>query len=701
MPGIFENNAPETVSGDDIARQLNRYLRDHRASKSVCLGEYFTWRAAWYMMTGRYLPNDGGQPVNYMQLADIAQQLKNLGSMDYARMGWLNTVPTPYPKDLNVDVFLSNVWDSVVLEPPGDIDFNGHRDALRGQIENRKGNFNCVEYQLNAARNAENRENRRYSHSDKSTYEYEAPEEMWRDYAAVSACLQGRGCEPLNDEKIGETKANAVDYLVMKNKQTVEKLQHREYRKVREAYKKTLNSFTFADPAGLRAAQQDSQRVLDRIDGRADSPLSRSPEFMRVVDDLEGFRNARTPEEAAEYSADLLVAAEKFTKGRKSLYASDEEQRLVRDTLSAIAVAIPDAVHNPSVKPLIDRFNSVRKVRFQEQVRLRDYHRPCAVNAYPNLPYQLGRKKAQQERTQNQLQDELYREEGPAANPAPAPRPVQQGQPNAVGSEMPVPLNLRAPAIEDQPVNEEDLAPMDEGNDLQAALYGEEQPDLGKEFEKMDQKPVNVEKAYEDAGDFKNLFKTLSDGSLITLGKPVFKEQIAKTLAIYYTKPFVNAPHLVDANVIKRKAEELKKDPIVEKIADDLENMKARRDDFRKIAEASDGQTKEHPNVRFAKFCSSVYAYYRKHMPKNAEDEKEDEKQPEVQNNKKEEGKSRKSSVKEAGGSKKPSVKPKEEPKAEDPKEEEPKKEPKKEDSISSENSVADLDQRQYTQVSM
>ena len=64
MPGIYGDNAPQNVNGSDVERQLGLYLRNRRANKAAMLGEIFTWRAAWHMMTGRNLPNDGKQPGN-------------------------------------------------------------------------------------------------------------------------------------------------------------------------------------------------------------------------------------------------------------------------------------------------------------------------------------------------------------------------------------------------------------------------------------------------------------------------------------------------------------------------------------------------------------------------------------------------------------------------------------------------------------
>ena len=687
MPGIYGDNAPQNVNGSDVERQLGLYLRNRRANKAVMLGEIFTWRAAWYMMTGRNLPNDGNQPVNYAKLANIAQQLKTHGSMEYAKMAWLNTTPAPRPQELNYDVFLSNVWDQISLAPYMGVNYDGHREGLRAQVQNRRG-LSCVEYQADAARNADNRENRRYHYSDKSTYEYEAPENMWREYTAISACLQGRGNEPLDEQKIAETKENAVDYLVMKNRQTVEKLQNREYLKVREEYKKTLNSFTFNSLDDLRAAQRDSRLLYERMNAHGSTPLSESPEWKRVVHDLQGFREAATPEEAAQYSADLLVAAEKFTKGRKSLYASEEEQRLVRETLSAIAVAIPDAVNNPSVKPLINRFNSVRKARFQEKVRLRDYHRPCSVDRYQNLPQQTRGKKIQPVKSDREMQEELYTEVDPVTGEVPKARPVQQqnGQ-RPQAEDQPVPMNLVQPKPKELNPQDVDVAPMDADNEIQAFMYGEEQPDLAKDHEEMSAKPIKLAKAYEDAGDVMNLLKTLPDETLAGFDKDFYAAQLAKVLALAATKPYSDAPDMIDKNALKVNAENLKNDPVVQEIAKDLAEKKGRRDDFRNCIKACENQTQKDKNVRFVEYCDSAYEYYQQKMKKAGNEKEEDMKVPQ----------DKKPSIK-AEPEKKPSVKPKEDPKDEDQKEE--KKEEKQEER-DSDISVSYVSQDRYTQVSM
>ncbi len=726
MPGIYENNAPETVYGTDVANQLGRYLQAGNADKSTSLGEIFTWRAAWYMMTGRILPNTGNNPVNYAKLSNIAQQLKDLGSMEYARQAWLNAVPSPTPNDLNFNVFLANVWDRVVTEPHMGVNFNGHRDAVISDAQRQSGNLSCAEYYLNAAENAGNRENPEYRYSDKSTYEYNAPENVWRDYAAYSACLQGRGNEKLTDEKIAETKKNAVDYHVLKNRRTVEKLQNGEYAKVKEAYRKTLNSFTFSNIDDLKAAQKDldgdpesgRKGILEMMGDRLAPPMTDSKEWSNIIEDLNSFHDAKTPEEAALYSADLLMNVEKFTKGRKSLWATQEEQLLVRDCLRAIAVAIPDAVNNPSVKPLINRFNTVRKHRLERRVTLRDYHRPAATDRYPQLPYPGQR--ALQPAKEKRVMADIYTEIDPITGEAPKARPQQQnsapqnpapqgnnppqGQPQPVPQnknivhekEAPVSQNDKAPEIKNQPDNEDDYAPIDEGNDMQEFLYGEEQPDLAKDFEEMDQYPISLEKAYEDAGDLMNLLKTLSDGQCAQFGKNFMTEQIAKMVALHNTKPFENAPDQINRNAWRAKTEDLKNDPIVQQAAQDFIDMKERRDDFRKMVDASEKQTQEPKNVRFVRFMDGVYNFYKKRMNKPAAEEKEDEKEPQVRRSGSKKSLKEKAPSEKLEQGRKSSVKPKKE----SLKKEEPKEEEKPEERSSSRTSSF-VNNERYTEVSM
>ena len=173
-------------------------------------------------------------------------------------------------------------------------------------------------------------------------------------------------------------------------------------------------------------------------------------------------------------------------------------------------------------------------------------------------------------------------------------------------------------------------------------------------------------------------------------------EQIAKMVALHNTKPFENAPDQINRNAWRAKTEDLKNDPIVQQAAQDFIDMKERRDDFRKMVDASEKQTQEPKNVRFVRFMDGVYNFYKRRMNKPAAEEKEDEKEPQVRRSGSKKSLKEKAPSEKLEQGRKSSVKPKKE----SLKKEEPKEEEKPEERSSSRTSSF-VNNERYTEVSM
>ena len=123
MAHIFENypgGAPRKVKGRDIYAQINRYSGEKQSSKAQRLGEYFTWRAAWYLATGSVLLENSDQEVDTGMLQYYADQIQEKGANDYARMAYLNMVPTPFPRELNTDGFVAKFGLAIPPYPEDD-----------------------------------------------------------------------------------------------------------------------------------------------------------------------------------------------------------------------------------------------------------------------------------------------------------------------------------------------------------------------------------------------------------------------------------------------------------------------------------------------------------------------------------------------------------------------------------------------------
>ena len=648
MPGIYKNQPPKSVFGDELIRQIMTYGRERRLGKADTLAEFFTWKAAWYMMTGRNLPNSD-QEVDFAKLENIANQLKEKGAGRYAQMAYLNTVPTPTIRDLNYDVFLTSVWDDIVLAPYNGIDFDGHREALQHSVENRRGVYSCVEAMTLAARNVDEAPNRRYSNENVSTYEYNAPETAWNTYAYVSSCVRGNGIEPYTNQTINETKKRPFDVLVMKNKQTVEKINNREFGKVRDAYMDTVNSFTFANRRDLREAQSMARGFLGRLESSANLVnVAQNPDWSDLLDRFQEFAIETDPQKAAEKSAAVLLAVEKFSKGKKSLWASAQDRAMVADALSMLAICVPDVRENPSVKPLIDRFNKVRAHRFQDSVRLENYGFHAVAPGSQNT-VTVGQQIQSKENTREQaISNDLYSadrnqpgQNQPAQNQPGRNQPAQnqpgqnqpaQNQPapnqpapqNDNSADYPVPLNLKAP--DPAPDRDgEDFEDLDEGNDIQDYIYGEDQHDADEDYEKQQaylkqHEPISVKDAFIPARNFMNLIKQSSFDEISEMDEDMIAKEFATALALNYTKPYDNEPTMINKKKIVENTETAFKHKVVKQMASDFVSTKNFHDKL--IQQINKFEATDQPEKAFCSFINSLSIAFDQEMKKREKNAK-------------------------------------------------------------------------------
>ena len=166
--------------------------------------------------------------------------------------------------------------------------------------------------------------------------------------------------------------------MMLRNKQTVEKMKRGDLAGVTEDYRKTLNSFTFRDKDELKLMQEQADKLEEEM-RQMNMRATNSQEWRDLRYALINFSKADS-KDAAKRSAEVLMAVEKFTKGRKSEQDA-ETQACVDKALKGLSICVPDARNNPSVKPLVNRFNQVRGWHlFQKGIELQDYGTASALS---------------------------------------------------------------------------------------------------------------------------------------------------------------------------------------------------------------------------------------------------------------------------------------------------------------------------------
>ncbi len=174
----------------------------------------------------------------------------------------------------------------------------------------------------------------------------------------ILAERMGRGAQTgVNVEQF--FKENPIDELNLRNTRTVEMLDRGDAKRVCEARDKVDASFTFEKVDDLEQAKKNAKRVLDSMNEQT-GKATETAEWRRLKDAVQGFVDAPDQATAAERSAEVLLATESFTKGRKSRWQRTSTLQCVDLALSALSASVPDAPNNPSVQPLVNRFNNVR-----------------------------------------------------------------------------------------------------------------------------------------------------------------------------------------------------------------------------------------------------------------------------------------------------------------------------------------------------
>ena len=350
--------------------ELERELEKVNATAAKQATEFMAYYAALYILSGGgtwYY--DGYGVADSDELKDVAKQLKDLGMADYAAQCYGSTEEEV--DRLRFEGFLLQNIDKLKLPEGCKADVSELKTQLREKIAER--GMTCGEYALqNMKKQKDGREHKPYSEKDRAVYEYELSDRDWQLAASAAWMSMGQGGKPLAEASAQSAKKNVFSRMCLRNKQTVEKIHRGEVDLFAEEFGKTKASFTFKDPQTLEKAQRLSTLVLNNM-REMQGPHADSPQWQNLLTAAEEFTTADSLEKASKKSANLLLAIEAFTKGKKSKYNDEATQEMVNASLSLLSTSIPDGPRNPNVKPLINRFNDVRAHRLQSRVELEDH----------------------------------------------------------------------------------------------------------------------------------------------------------------------------------------------------------------------------------------------------------------------------------------------------------------------------------------
>ena len=396
---------PEIIRDDILDKYKGKNADPLTIEKEIAL-ETYAFRAALYLLDGPedgirpakkkkdediiriddILNEDNGSFISYDRVKEVADELKKKGILDAAEQDYdylfkderkKKTDPVkPVPQEeMKYEGFLYKTIDK--LHVSGDIDAPLRKAQAKNAMENRSmtyreyWDYKCPDRGILAAP---------YRNENVSTYEYEAPESSWRLFASMAHVLKGDGGKLMSRDEVDRVKELPFPKLALRNKQTVEKLNRGDKEGMALAVQETQKNFTFQSDEELKQMQEEA----DRIEGemrRMSLKATASQDWRDLRFAMQKFSASKTKEEAAKHSAEILIAVEKFTKGRKS-EQDDQTQPCVDKALEALSACVPDARNNPSVQPLVNRFNQVRGWHpFQKPIALRDYHTVSELTA--------------------------------------------------------------------------------------------------------------------------------------------------------------------------------------------------------------------------------------------------------------------------------------------------------------------------------
>ncbi len=407
-----------TSAKNKVLVRLKEKLEENGQSREYIAGELFAARAAMFLLVGPDGAEDGSaEDLDYERVMALSKDLKSAGILCYAKANYeeiMNEKPeveesSVYHDDSVLDtsnlivlgedphqterfIFKDSVQDQMKYEgyllagigkmtvlAKYDIDAKKREKQLMSVLDDRSLTYR--EYWDFKALDRGTMDGIPYANEDRSVYEYEASENDWRLLASAMHTIKGDGGKTMELQETERIKNLPLMKLAMKNKQLGEKLRRGDLTAVTEAVQKTHQSFTFKSEEELKQQQERAKELNDKMHkialtskiGNVTNHASNNQEWRDLTEAVQKFSEAKGPEEAKKRSAAVLIAVEKYTKGRKSEKQNADTKACVDAALSAVSICVPDARNNPSVRPLVDRFNEVRRHRFQNGIEIEDY----------------------------------------------------------------------------------------------------------------------------------------------------------------------------------------------------------------------------------------------------------------------------------------------------------------------------------------
>ena len=238
------------------ARNYFKDLDDRSAPFPQRAVKLMTYQAALYAMTGRTVqeldPTNTDDDIDTEELERYAEKLRKLGIEDYAKRAYGGEEPENVDlKDLKYQYFLYQTLDR--LDIPDSMHRIALKESLRLDLEQWEEDREvpCQDHWLTQYSSQEEARKTAPKEEDRSVYEFEAPDEVWRDYIACAFTEKGWGARPLTDRVVQTIKTRSdfvFDRLTLRNKRTVEHLKRGDVKAVTAARTAARRSFTFLRP---------------------------------------------------------------------------------------------------------------------------------------------------------------------------------------------------------------------------------------------------------------------------------------------------------------------------------------------------------------------------------------------------------------------------------------------------------------------
>jgi len=350
--------------------ELTQQYKDGKTETKDYIVNLMAYRAAMMLMQANSAfeaAEKEDEPPKYdkEQLAKYVQMMKDAGIEEEAHWLYGDSQFVPEPMDVSIAPFLYENAGKLVKNKRN---ITVSPDAIQAAYDEARGetgkNTTAREAWFLAKANETNPE-APYAEEDKFVYEYSGKVDADVSLNIVAHYPElilsqrlGRGGET-NVDRHSFYQEQPIDELNLRNKQTVEKLNRGDAKRVCEARDKVEASFTFQNSEDLRNAQEQAAEVLDRMRAQTGS-ATKTKEWQNLLSAMESFVSADDPAAAADHSAAVLLATEKFTKGRKSRWQRQSTLDCVDLAVNALGATVPDAGNNACVKPLMDRFDEVR-----------------------------------------------------------------------------------------------------------------------------------------------------------------------------------------------------------------------------------------------------------------------------------------------------------------------------------------------------